>query len=764
MNYTSTPRSTRFTSFTCVAFLFLLSAFTSNAQDEEIGVKALHVWESIEQAYTDFENGKPPAGNAISALKNKGFFNETPWPWTCVGPNYQPTEMNPGGKAIPSYSEGRGNGTGRINFLLVNPANNDNVFACSPTGGLFVTWDGGESWENTGTDHLPIAGVSSITINPLDRDSWIIATGDCDDNFMFSDGIWRTDDAGKTWVNINGKKIGETFPVSEENTEWTFVGKVAAHPCDFNRVFVATNKGLFMTNNALDEAEKVTWRLIHSGMFYDIEIVPWAESVVFAGGDDFIWSKNCGNDWEALPKPTIENPETYKSMKLSLELTEKDPDVLYVAVTSSEKYGSGSQGPASFQKFNYRTKTWHYVRSLKKSMNNVIPTRARAFAVSPKDTSIVLCGNIQPVYRSVDGGRNFDRVERGQMHDDIHHIEFDVDGKAVWAAHDGGVSVSYDQGLTWQARDSGIGAANVFGVSVAQSEELRLVFGAYDTGGNMLLDDHWYHVSWGDGFQTIIDPNDPDNMFATKQNGHINRSSNGGYDWDKSVTCGLTQTEWHSWIRMHPLYSNIIYSSGNELVRSTNSGDDWEVILDLKQHGSDLSTCYRFWLSPENPSVMYVYVLGDPKHVPVIFRTFNVLAEKPALIKWERIDLPAEGWLGGLAIDPDDPEKFWLAYKGYKDEGKVYRWTSSKWLDIGKGLGYAVVESMIIQSDSDERLYLGTNYGIFTRNKFEDEWKLLTGLPGTYIKSLDINYVTRQLVVGTNGRGIWLGDLYGLED
>jgi hypothetical protein len=161
---------------------------------------------------------------------------------------------------------------------------------------------------------------------------------------------------------------------------------------------------------------------------------------------------------------------------------------------------------------------------------------------------------------------------------------------------------------------------------------------------------------------------------------------------------------------------------------------------------------------------MYVYVLGDPKHVPLIFRTFNVLAEKPALIKWERIDLPAEGWLGGLAIDPDDPEKFWLAYKGYKDEGKVYRWTSSKWLDIGKGLGYAVVESMIIQSDSDERLYLGTNYGIFTRNKFEDEWKLLTGLPGTYIKSLDINYVTRQLVVGTNGRGIWLGDLYGLED
>lgn len=747
-----------YTRTTLLVFAFLIAV--SSYSQEEIGVKSERAWQDLMKGYTNYESGK---AERYVPKKDKEYFHEVETPWELLGPTNLPQEMNPGGKAIPTYSINRGNGTGRINFIYVNPDEEPNVFACSPTGGLFVTWDGGASWECAGTDQLPISGVSSVTVNPFDPHNWVIATGDSDDRFMFSDGIWRTFDAGKTWENINGHKSATSFPISEEIKDWTFVGKILAHPCDFGRIFVASNKGLYMTHNGMDEASKVEWHKIASGFFYDLEIVPWAESLVFAGGEKFYWSRNCGNDWQQLNMPEWENPGMYKFPRLSMELCEKDPDNLFVAVTCAEKHGMSKEGPATFQKYNYRTREWKEIRSLKKSMNNVIPTRARAFAVHPRDSAIVLAANVQPIYRSTDGGYNFDRIEKGQMHDDIHHLEFSNTGNTLWAAHDGGVSVSYDQGLSWAPRDNGIGAANVFGMSVAQQEKDQVVYGGYDTGGNMLKDSLWYHVTWGDGFQTITDHSDPDVMFATKQNGYINRTLDGGNDWDKSVGSSLTKTAWHTWIRMNTAYSNVIYCSGDKLVRSTSQGEEWEVILDSEEAGDDLKDVYRFYLSEVNGDVMYAYCLSKGESRPVLMRTFNLNEANPDRIKWERIDVPVAGWLAGLAIDPDDPEKFWMAYISYRTENKVWRYTGDRWIDIGKELGFAVAEDLIVDPEGGERLYLGTNYGVFTRSKIENEWKLLTGLPGCYVKSLVINRENDMIYAGTYGRGIWKAPLYNPE-
>jgi hypothetical protein len=732
-------------------------SFSVLAQD---GVKAKNSWEEVSSAFADQPGMEPNAENAYRSFSMpSGFFTEVALEWECLGPNTQPIENNPGGKAIPSYSTNRGNGTGRINFLYVDPDNEDRVFACSPSGGLFVTEDAGANWRNAGTDQLPISGVSSVTVNPQDPNNWIIATGDSDDRFMFSDGIWRTFDAGETWENINGSKSSKSIPISERNSKWLFVGQVAAHPCDFNRVFVACNYGLYMTDNALDEVANVKWERVAPGSFYDIEIIPWNESVVLVGGDDFYWSRNCGNDWEKLPNPEYKKPEEFKFMRLSLELSEKDPDAVYAAVSNATKFSNAKEGEATLQRFDLKTKKWEFIRSLKASMNNVIPTRGRAFAISPQDANLILVGNVQPVFRSEDGGRSFTRIERGQMHDDIHHLEFQQNGTTVWASHDGGVSVSYDKGLTWQARDHGIGAANVFGVSVAQSENLQLLYGGFDTGGNLLRDGQWSHVTWGDGFETIIDFSDPDVMFATKQNGYINRTMDGGKDFDKSVSCSKTKTQWHSWIRQNLGYSNIIYCAGDKLVRSSSYGEDWEVILDSRELEGEFDNVSKFVLSQNHPDVMYAYVISVDKIHPVIAKSENI-NDDAENIRWEIIETPEEGWISGLAIDPDDPDKIWMSYKNYSDEGKMFRYTGTRWIDIGKKLGYAVVESLVVDPNSEERLYAGSNYGVFTRNKLEDNWILLTGLPGTYIKSLDINQVTRKLIVGTYGRGIWQTDLY----
>ncbi|MCB0761146.1 MAG: hypothetical protein KDC12_06440 [Flavobacteriales bacterium] len=700
--------------------------------------------------------GPEVGGVAPDGMKD---FNEVPHPFICVGPNEQPREMNPGGKAIPSHSANRGNGTGRINCVVVNPNDQKNVFACSPTGGLFVTYNEGLSWRNGGTDKLPVSGCAGVTINPENPNQWIIATGDSDDRFMYSDGVWRTSDAGKTWVNINGKNPEKTFPVSEIGWEWTLVGDIVAHPCNFNRIFVASNKGLFATNNALEEdGKKVRWTKMADSFFYDIEIYPWDESVIFAAGEEFKMSSDCGLTWKSLPIPDYPNADKFPFLRMELEFNNDQPDYIYAAVTCADKHGTASMGEATLQRFHIPTGKWEEIRSLRTGMNNMIPTRGRAFDINPKDSMMIVVGNVQPVYRSVDGGQSFEKIERGQMHDDIHHLVFAPDGKTLWATHDGGVSISFDAGLTFQPRDKGIGAANVFGVAVAQSEKMQVLYGGYDTGGNLLRDSTWYHVSWGDGFQTIIDHSDPAVMFATKQGGHINRTTDGGDNWNDAVYSGANKAEWHTWIRMNTQYSNVIYLAGQQVVRSTSIGEDWETIFDVRDHDG-LFTAYKLFLSETNPDVMYIYCLGEEKHHPVLFRTNRLNEESVLRITWERVELPSDGWISGIAIDPDDWEKCWVAYQRHEPEGKVFRYTGEKWIDIGKDLGYAVVECIALDKNSEERIYLGSNYGVFTRDRYGKEWTNLTGMPGVWMKSMAINYVTNQLIIGTHGRGVWACDL-----
>lgn len=685
------------------------------------------------------------------------------WDWECLGPEVQPKELNPGGKAIPAYAANRGNGTGRINYLYVSPRNNKRVWACSPTGGLWYTKDQGQNWLSGGTDQLPVSGVSSIAVNSRNSSQWFVATGDCDDLFMFTDGVWRTRNRGKTWENINGQDPNAKLPFLQSGDIYSFICEIATNPIDFDQLVVASNAGLFITNNATDKLSKIKWRKIADGYFYDVEmIVNGKQLAIVASGNKLVVSKDGGINFVEMPLPSYKKAEEFPFLRISVELNPADKNKLVCAVTCSQAASMSSIGEGTLQEFDIETKTWKLIRSLKDDqMNNMIPTRARAFAVSPVDSDHIICGNVQPLYISHDHGATFSKIESRQMHDDVHHIEFSADGKVVWAAHDGGVSMSRDGGLHWQNRDNGIGAANIFGLSTAQTESPQVLYGGYDTGGNLLKDGTWWHVTWGDGFESVIDKSNPDIMISTKQNGSLNKCVD-GTSFERGISPPSSGSEWHTWIRQNQADPNTIYCGGSKLTRSNDLGETWEPIFQPSNYGDHLYNAYRFFLSEDHPSVMYVYVLDDSKIHPEIWRSFNINAPEANEISWEKVaDIPHEGWIISIEMDPKDPNRFWLLYNMYDPQGKIYFFDGSAYEDYTANLGSCKTEAMILQRGNERRLYVGSNYGVFTRTPRDTSWTLMKGLPGTFIKSLDINYSDGKLIVGTFGRGVWMGDLFG---
>jgi hypothetical protein len=682
------------------------------------------------------------------------------WQWENLGPNVQPKELNPGGKAIPTYAAGRGNGTGRINYLVIHPKYQDIMWACSPTGGAWISYDKGNLWTNAGTDKLSISGVACLTPHARKKTTWWLATGDGDDLFQFSDGVWMTKDAGLTYVSMNGLIENEMLPFGKEDDYYSHICDIKSNPKRAKQLIAATNNGLFISDNAL-KPEKVKWRKVADGYFYSITIINGksrGKDVIVATGDKFLMSEDGGKTWTTISNPSYPESDQYPFLRMNAQWTPVDPGKLFVVVTCSKAVTQSSIGEGTLFEFDLESKQWKFIRSLRTDMGNVIPTRARAFAVSPTNNGM-MCGNVQPLYRSEDRGKTFSKIEKNQMHDDCHHIIYDKYGKWMFASHDGGVSVSMDGGVTWEASDNGIGAANIFGVSTSQTLEPQVLYGGYDVGGNLLKEGNWWHVSWGDGFETIISPSDPKIMFSTMQNGNIQRSDD-GRTFETGSNASGAKTEWHTWIRMHPTNNNLVFCSGAKLSRSSDTGKTWKTVFEAPKIDPAIYNAYRFFMSENHPGVMYVYALDTTRIHPQIWRTFNITEQNESLIKWEKVtDIPIEGWIMGIEIDPEDPKKFWMLYGRNEPTGKIWWYDGEKYEDYTSNLGYSKCEALVLQRGPEKRLYLGSNYGVFTRRFGESQWTLMKGLPGVQIKSMAINNTASKLVIGTFGRGVWWGDL-----
>ena len=154
----------------------------------------------------------------------------------------------------------------------------------------------------------------------------------------------------------------------------------------------------------------------------------------------------------------------------------------------------------------------------------------------PNNPNTVYVGGVNP-QKSIDGAKTF-RAIQGQGHVDNHAIWINAasgtpgtDSKHVMYGNDGGIDVSYDAGVRWESIRMW-GVAYSYHVSADMRRPYWICTGLQDngswcgpsstrTGGIHMW--NWISVGGGDGFQTQVDPTDPNIFYTESQNGNINR-------------------------------------------------------------------------------------------------------------------------------------------------------------------------------------------------------------------------------------------------
>lgn len=653
---------------------------------------------------------------------------------------------------FPEGTHKRHIGIGRVNTVIFHPRDEQKMFVCSPTGGMFYSEDGGESWQNGGTDFLPTAAAAWVLPDPRIDGRWVLATGDGDGDWVPSAGIFITNDKGKNW-----KDISKGLPFPTATWDALRITKLAGHPANLRTVYAATNKGLYVCDNVL--APDPSWRKVWDGQFNDVEFRPFKPNVIWAAGEVIIHSNDSGKKWRIVPGSDF-TKIGYKIIKTNLEMSAADNTKVYAAVTGIDpKKGTYK---AKLYCWEDAKNAWEFRSQImdKSYMPyGLIPGRDKALVVSPTNPERIWAANVNPVYRSEDGGRTWSRMSYG-MHDDIHHLRFSDGGKTMWGTNDGGIYKSTDEGHTWENKTNGIGVCNVLGMSITEHNPDKVVIGTYDTGSSLFdrKTGKWVFKTGGDGYGNMFDPRSDSVFYTSSVGGNVHR-------WDgrqrRGVSAPRSGSDWQTWIDVNQENPDIIYQCGKSLWRSNKMGNTntWESILDVKTQYPGYKKVIRCYAAPGDGDVVYAVLIGS---YPVkLVRTMNATAPADQ-VKWEDIEHPENAWIIDMTIHDKDPEQYWIAYSKVGDgfRNKVYYNNGRMWKSLAFDLpDFVTVNGIAYEFGSHGKVYIGTNSGVFFTDNRCKQWYLLKGLPHCQARLLRINQKHKLLVAGTFGRGVWECDL-----
>lgn len=685
--------------------------------------------------------------------------------------------------------------SGRVVGFAVHPENRTHYFVAVASGGVWKTDNAGTTWTSV-FDGEGSYSIGTVVLDPKNPSVVWVGTGEANNqrSVSWGDGVYKSEDGGKSWKNVGLK-----------NSE--HIARIVIDPRDSNVVYVAAqgplwsaggDRGLYKTTDGGKTWTQVLKISENTGVT-DVVMDPKNPDVLIAaahqrrrhvytlihGGPESGLHKSTdgGKTWTKVTSglPTVELG------RIGLAVAPAAPNVVYATVEAAEGksgvFRSTDFGQTWEKRGGYIAQAMYYAQLI----------------VDPKDSDRVYMPDV--IFKvSDDGGKTFHGLGEKHKHVDNHAIWVDPkDTDYYLVGCDGGIYESFDRGQNWHFK-SNLPVAQFYDVTVDESKPFYYIYGGtqdnFSLGGpSRTRSDHgitnadWFVTNGGDGFQSRVDPKDPNTVYAESQYGGLVR-----YDRRTGESVGIQPQEskgesglrwnWDSPLLISPHSNSRIYFAANRLFRSDDRGDSWKVVSgDLTrqvdrnqlpvmgkiwgpdavakgQSTSIYSNCTALSESPKKEGVLYV---GTDDGL------VNVSENGGGA--WRKVEtftgVPAHTYVARLLASQHDVNTVYALFDNHKngdfapyllkstDAGKT-------WVSISGDLPKGGPVLAIAEDHADPNmLFAGTEYGLFFTVDGGGKWiKLTGGMPTIAVRDIAIQARENDLVAATFGRGFAVLDDY----
>ena len=675
------------------------------------------------QAYTGQQSAHSSAARTTSV----------PADWVFVGPH---------------YSEGGYSGIGRINIVAFDPVDSNTFYVGSAAGSTWKTTDGGNTWAPC-YNNLPTLGVSDIKINPLNRNTIYVATGDGDAGDTYSSGVILSHDGGATWLTTGLYWL----PTAYNNARSLLI-----NPLDTSSMIVGTNTGIFKSYNA-----GTTWTSVAPGNFKQILYKPGDTSVVYGSMytdtcSQIMLSTNGGNTWSAVTSFT-------DAQRINIAVCPASP-ALVVAVVSNNSSGlegiytstnSGASYAATYTDDTSCTRELlGYDLGLPTTTCGGQGWYDLCIAINPANPFEITVGGVNTYYSS-DGGASWTIANQwygglsgvSTVHADKHCLAYSPLSGALFETCDGGIYKNYGPlAQPWTDLSDGICITEFYRNAVNNNVSF-CIGGCQDNGTKMVNGTVSTDLNGGDGMQPLINYGDPANIFyCSTQNGSINITRDGGASYNSITDTLHSSGGWISPYVLNPHDTATLLLAYKNVYLSHNNGLSWTAISPVFDTNSDIN-----FLALAPTDTNYIYTAYDDYNVwkSVIYYTANGGAT------WDTIHIPFTNFISDVIADPKNAKKIWVTVSGYSATDKVYSYNlaTNTWTNEVGTLPNLPIDCILIDTAYGTQ-YIGTDAAVFYRDTTMTDWALFnTNLPSVHVYDLHINYSTAELWGATYGRGMW---------
>ncbi len=684
--------------------------------------------------------------------------------------------------------------SGRVADIAVDPSNRKIWYVGSAAGGLWKTTNGGLSFAPV-FDGEGSFSIGTVAIDPRNPNVVWVGTGENNAQRVvaFGDGVYKSIDGGKSWTNTGLK-------------ESEHIGRIVIDPRNSDVVYVAAqgplwrkggDRGVYKTTDG-----GKTWTRMLPGDDWtganDIQLDPRNPDVLIAT----MWQRQrrtccfiAGGPGSGVFRSTDGGKTWNKSQsgfpsedlgRIGLSVSPANPSVVYAVADAAQGKGGtfrSRDGGASWEKMSSYQSGGNYYNKLFADPKNV----DRVYAVD-----VIL-------QVSEDAGKTFHRVGEALKHVDNHVVWIDPDDTDhLIVGCDGGVYETVDRGRTWRFM-ANLPITQYYRVATDNSAPFYRVYGGaqdnFSVGGpsrtrtnNGIRNADWFITSGGDGFGSVVDPEDPNTVYAQSQFGNLSRfnlrtgdvmgiqpedAANGaGFRWN-----------WDSPLLVSPHSHTRIYFANNRVMRSDDRGDSWRAVspdLTRQIDRNSLKMMDRLWgpdaVGRNSSTTLYgtIFALAEsPLKEGLLFAGTDdgrIQVSENGGDSWRAIDhfpgVPDTTFVARVVPSQHDPNTVYAAFNNHwtgdfkpyllksTDLGRT--WTSIAGDLPARGDVWAIAEDYVDRN----LLFAGTEFGAYVTRDGGTHWVKLGGLPTIQVRDIAIQKRANDLVLATFGRGFYVLDDY----